>query len=125
MGPRNIGLDKSDKRPHLAIALTLAAAITAGGALIVVTAACGDDAVRGSVLHATCWLLVGGGVTGTFLAGAGKRSGWLVLLGMQPVWIAYAVVTGQYGFVAGSLAYAGGQLNGYVRAGTTASVTDV
>jgi len=68
------------------------------------------------LLQAVCLGLVVGGVSGTFLASAGVRAGWLLLLGMQPMWIAYSVVTGQYGFVVGSVAYAGAQLNGYLHA---------
>jgi hypothetical protein len=98
-----------------AVALATVAG-TAGLAVLLLAAcrACGDAEVRGCLLRATCWVLVGGGVAGTSLAGAGRSGGWLVLLGLQPIWIAYALATAQPGFVFGSLAYAAGQLNGYL-----------
>jgi len=102
--------------------LTLAAATLAGasavaGAVLAVARSCPDPALREGVLQGVSWLLVVGGVAGNFLAGDGRRWAWLVLFGLQPVWIAYALATGQVGFVLGSLAYAGAQLNGYLRGG--------
>jgi hypothetical protein len=102
------------RRSLVAILATLALAISLGGTLVLVEAY-SDTATGGTMLRTTCWALVVGGVAGTFLAGAGVRCGWLILLGLQPVWIAYALVTGQYGFMLGSIAYAGAQVNGYLR----------
>ncbi|MBU2501120.1 hypothetical protein KJ682_07325 [bacterium] len=108
----------SPRRPWTAVIMTLAGAVGLGVALIF--AACPDRPItaRQHLLDGVCWGLVMGGVSGTFLAGAGFRFGWLILLGLQPVWIAYSVVTGQFGFVIGSVAYAGAQVNGYIRAST-------
>ena len=39
----------------------------------------------------------------------------LLLLCLQPMWIAFAISTEQYGFVVGSVAYGLGQLNGFLR----------
>jgi hypothetical protein len=102
------------RRSLVAVLGTLALSIFLGGILVLV-AACSDTATCDTVLCISCWGLVVGGVTGTFLAGAGMRCGWLILLGLQPLWIAYALVTGQHGFMLGSVAYAGAQLNGYLR----------
>lgn len=109
---------KHATRPRLAAALaTLAVATAASAAIIVATHLCPDPCTRERVLQGVCWLLVVGGVVGTYLAGSGRRWAWLVLFGLQPVWIAYAVATGQPGFVLGSMAYAGAQLNGYLKGG--------
>jgi len=115
------GGSRADVRPHRRrLAAAGATLLTAGlvSVLILVTArSCGDAETRDAILQSVCWLLVGGGVAGTFLAGRGRRWAWLVLFGLQPVWIVYAVITGQPGFVLGSLAYAAAQLSGYLRNG--------
>lgn len=67
------------------------------------------------VVSTSCWVLVAAGVLGTFLASRGVSWGWLLLVGLQPLWISYAIATGQYGFILGALAYGGAQLNGFVR----------
>lgn len=45
------------------------------------------------------------GVTGLYLAGCQKKSGWMLGLLAQFIWIAYAIVTKQYGFILGALIY--------------------
>lgn len=89
------------------------------GASVVVgiglTAAHAGTEPSAAFLAGSSWVLAVAGVTGMFLAGRGASRGWLVLLCLQPLWIAYAVLTGQYGFIVGALAYAGAQLNGYLR----------
>lgn len=64
-----------------------------------------------------CWLLALGGITGTAVTSFGGRFGWLLLFGLQPLWITYALATGQGGLVLGSVAYSAVQLNGYLRGG--------
>jgi hypothetical protein len=103
-------------QPVIAAATTLILGAIFATALVVLTMV-NDSATTGFLLRLTCWILVGAGVAGTFLAGANYRSGWLILLGLQPIWIAFALLTDQYGFVPGSIAYAAAQLNGYLRAG--------
>jgi hypothetical protein len=98
------------------VAITLIASVGLSVLLGFAADACWESATRACILRLACWGLVVGGVAGMFLAGAGCRWGWLLLLGLQPVWIAYALVTAQHGFVLGSLAYAGAQLNGFLRA---------
>jgi nicotinamide riboside transporter PnuC len=45
------------------------------------------------------------GIVGLWVAGSGKGWGWLVGLAAQILWIAYALATTQYGFIASALAY--------------------
>ena len=47
------------------------------------------------------WLLTGLQVLAPRSAGTGRWWGWLLGAGVQLPWIAYAVVTGQLGFIAG------------------------
>jgi hypothetical protein len=51
------------------------------------------------------WLLTVGGVFGLWLAGRKSAWGWAVGLAMQVLWMTYAVVTHQYGFVVSGIAY--------------------
>jgi len=111
------GRHPGGRRRLAAAAATLAAATAVSVAVLAAARLSPDPAVRQTVLQGVCWLLVAGGVAGTFLAGDGRRWAWLMLFGLQPVWIAYAVATGQPGFVLGSVACAGAQLNGYLRGG--------
>ena len=53
------------------------------------------------------WILTAIGATGLLLAGKKVAWAWLVGLGVQVLWVAYAVVTVQYGFVASALIYGG------------------
>lgn len=47
------------------------------------------------------WLLTGLQVLALWAAGARHRWGWLLGAAVQPPWIAYAVLTGQLGFIPG------------------------
>lgn len=60
------------------------------------------DAVAGSWWS---WLLASVGVFGLFLAGAKNKIGWLIGFFIQPIWIIYAFVTEQYGFIFSAVAY--------------------
>lgn len=46
------------------------------------------------------------GIVGIWLAGRKSLWGWAVGFGAQALWIAYALVTDQYGFIVSALAYA-------------------
>ncbi|GAA2237804.1 hypothetical protein GCM10010401_07520 [Rarobacter faecitabidus] len=46
------------------------------------------------------------GITGIWLAGRRSFWGWALGVAAQALWIIYAVVTGQYGFILSALAYA-------------------
>jgi hypothetical protein len=51
------------------------------------------------------WLLTAVGVLGLWLAGRKDWRGWAVGLGAQLLWVAYAVVSGQWGFLVSAAAY--------------------
>jgi hypothetical protein len=50
-------------------------------------------------------LLAAIGVFGIYLAGRKSKWGWAVGLCAQVLWIIYAVVTHQYGFIISAIAY--------------------
>ena len=90
----------------LTVSLTLAALLVGSS-----HEALGGEGGAGR-LSVACWLLVIAGISGTTLASNGNRYGWLLLFGLQPLWIAYALCTDQPGLIFGSLAYGMAQLNG-------------
>ena len=45
------------------------------------------------------------GILGIYLAGNKSRWGWAVGVGAQLLWIVFAIVTAQYGFILSALAY--------------------
>lgn len=51
------------------------------------------------------WSLTAVGIVGLWAAGSKRSWGWLVGLAAQVLWVAYAVATRQYGFLASALAY--------------------
>lgn len=51
------------------------------------------------------WLLAAIGVTGLWLAGSHRLIGWQIGLGVQTLWITYAIITQQWGFIASALAF--------------------
>lgn len=51
------------------------------------------------------WLLTTVGVFGLWLAGRRDWRGWAVGVAAQGLWITYAIVTRQWGFIASALAY--------------------
>jgi nicotinamide riboside transporter PnuC len=51
------------------------------------------------------WLLAIIGVTGIFFVGRKTIWGWHILLLNETLWITYAVITKQYGFIFSALAY--------------------
>lgn len=51
------------------------------------------------------WGLALVGIAGLVLAGNKKKSGWALGIATQALWMTYAIVTGQYGFILGALAY--------------------
>lgn len=52
------------------------------------------------------FVLAGIGILGIYLAGRKSLWGWAVGVGAQLLWIVYAVMTQQWGFIASALAYA-------------------
>lgn len=51
------------------------------------------------------WLLAAIGVSGLFLAGSKRKLGWAIGFSVQGLWVAYAVATKQWGFIASAIAY--------------------
>ena len=51
------------------------------------------------------WLLTVVGVFGLYLAGRRSPWGWAVGIGAQVLWLAYAIATEQWGFIASCGAY--------------------
>lgn len=60
------------------------------------------------------WLLSAFGITGIWLAGSKRSVGWLIGIMTQFLWITYAVVSHQYGFILASLCYGGVYLRNYL-----------
>lgn len=60
------------------------------------------------------WVLAAIGVTGIFLVGRKTIWGWLILCVNECLWIAYALATDQYGFIAMALAYAAVYIKSYI-----------
>jgi hypothetical protein len=60
------------------------------------------------------WILAVIGVAGIFFVGRKTIWGWLVLLFNECLWIAYALVTEQYGFIFSALAYAAVYIKSYI-----------
>ena len=51
------------------------------------------------------YLLTTVGLTGFYFAGRGKWWAWWINIGAQGLWITYAIVTQQYGFIAAAIAH--------------------
>lgn len=51
------------------------------------------------------WLLAGVGLVGLWLAGSKNRAGWAVGVAAQALWISYALVSHQHGFLASAAGY--------------------
>jgi len=51
------------------------------------------------------WVLAVIGVTGIYFVGRKTIWGWIVLLFNEVLWITYAVITSQYGFIFSAIAY--------------------
>jgi hypothetical protein len=54
------------------------------------------------------------GVTGIFFVGRKTMWGWWVLLFNEALWIAYALITDQYGFILSAIAYAAVYIRSYI-----------
>jgi hypothetical protein len=60
------------------------------------------------------WVLAVIGVAGIFLVGRKTIWGWLILCVNEVLWIAYALATDQYGFIAMAVAYAAVYIKSYI-----------
>lgn len=61
------------------------------------------------------YLLMIVGVMGLWLAGRKSVWGWAVGLGAQGLWLVYAMVTQQWGFIVSALAYGWVYANNYLK----------
>lgn len=52
------------------------------------------------------FVLSGLGIVGIILAGSKRKVGWLIGFFVQPLWIVFALTTGQYGFILNAVIYA-------------------
>jgi len=87
--------------------------VSAGAAWLVVWTSVGSDSPLGAPAY-WAWLLTLLQVLALWLAGRRCPWGWLLGAGVQPVWIVYALVTSQVGFVPGCLASGVIQLGNYL-----------
>jgi hypothetical protein len=60
------------------------------------------------------WILAIIGVAGIYFVGRKTIWGWLVLLFNEALWITYALMTDQYGFIFSALAYAIVYIRSYI-----------
>jgi len=60
------------------------------------------------------WALAVVGVVGIYFVGKKTLWGWFVLLFNEILWIVYAVVTQQYGFIVSAIAYAAVYVKSYL-----------
>jgi hypothetical protein len=51
------------------------------------------------------WMLAIVGVAGIYFVGKKTIWGWLVLLANEALWVTYAMITKQYGFIFSAIAY--------------------
>jgi cytochrome c oxidase assembly protein Cox11 len=61
------------------------------------------------------YILMAVGVTGLYLAGRKNYWGWAIGLFAQLLWMAYAVVTHQYGFFVSAIVYGGVYANNLIK----------
>ncbi len=60
------------------------------------------------------WILAIIGVAGIYFVGRKDKWGWYVLLFNECLWIAYAIITDQYGFIFSAIAYAAVYIRSYI-----------
>jgi hypothetical protein len=61
------------------------------------------------------WLLTSIGVTGLYLAGKRSLWGWVIGFSVQFLWLGYALVSRQWGFIVSSIAYGAVNLRNLIR----------
>lgn len=57
------------------------------------------------LIHYGSWCLAPFGLLGMYVVGQKKRWGWVLSMTTQSLWAFYAIGTGQYGFLIGTLSY--------------------
>jgi hypothetical protein len=101
--------DQNEAHPIGIAALGSSVAVAA----IIVTSI-GDDSMLGAPAY-WAWVLTGLQVLALRSIAAGKAWGWLLGASVQFPWIAYALVTAQFGFIPGCLVSGLVQAHGYLR----------
>jgi uncharacterized YccA/Bax inhibitor family protein len=96
--------------------LAVAVALSAGACGLVAWTSWTSDTRLGAPLY-WAWILTGLQVVALWAAGRRQWWAWLLGAGVQPVWIIYAILTGQLGFVPGCLVSAAVQVHNFLRAG--------
>lgn len=61
------------------------------------------------------WILTAAGIAGLLLAGSKRKVGWLLGFCIQPVWLVFAIVTEQYGFILSAVAYGSVYARNWIR----------
>ena len=79
-----------------------------------------NDSRLGAPLY-WAWILTGLQVAALWAAGCRKGWAWLLGAGVQPVWITYALLTGQLGFVPGCLVSIAVQVRNFLQSGSDPS----
>jgi hypothetical protein len=95
-------------------ALSLALTFSATASGVVIWTSWTTDSRLGAPLY-WAWILTGLQVVALWAAGRRQWWAWLLGSGVQPVWIVYALVTGQVGFIPGCLISAAVQLHNFLR----------
>lgn len=88
------------RRPHPTLVLAGTSALSLTLSLVVWATAGAGEAGLGAPLYWT-WALTGIQVLSLWAAGTKRWWGWPVGAAVQPAWIAYALLTGQVGFIPG------------------------
>ncbi|TDD68893.1 hypothetical protein E1262_14180 [Jiangella aurantiaca] len=94
--------------------LAWGALLSLAGSAAVVASAWGSGSRIGAPSYWP-WLLTGIQVLALWSAGSERWWGWLLGAAVQPPWIAYALVTGQFGFIPGCTISAAVQANSFAR----------
>lgn len=100
------------RRDSRVMRLVGSAVLSGGISSLVVISSWRTDSGLGAPLY-WAWVLTGLQVVALWAAGRRHWWAWLLGAGVQPVWIVYAVLTGQFGFVPGCLVSAAIQLHNF------------
>jgi hypothetical protein len=60
------------------------------------------------------WVLAVIGVAGIYFVGRKTIWGWLILCANEVLWITYAIITKQYGFIFSAIAYAAVYIKSFI-----------
>lgn len=93
-------VDAAFERSQAQRRLAWGALLSLAGSAAVVASAWGSATRIGAPSYWP-WLLTGLQVLALWSAGSKRWWGWLLGASVQPPWIAYALVTGQFGFIPG------------------------